>query len=65
MADNAKTELETAGGLGRHHEAFPAFEHVYLLTYVQLADAKAAVFLAMATSAIELARFVWTASRLR
>src|SRR5262249_6467667 len=38
--------------MGRHHESFPGFEQIYLLTYVQLADAKAAVFLAMASSAI-------------
>jgi hypothetical protein len=52
IVGNARTELGTAGAVARHHEPFPAFEHVYLLTYVQLADAKAAVFLAMATSAI-------------
>ena len=35
-----------------HHEAYPSFEHMYLLSYVQLADTKASVFLALATSAI-------------
>lgn len=40
------------GRLNRHHEVFPSFEHVYPLTYMQLADTKASVFLAMTTSAI-------------
>jgi hypothetical protein len=55
MVDNAKTDLGTAAEVARHHEPFPAFEHVYLLTYVQLADAKAAVFLAMASAIAYLA----------
>ena len=42
-----------------HHEAFPSFENVTLLAYMQLADSKASVFLAMTTSAIAylIARF--------
>jgi hypothetical protein len=32
---------------GHHHENFISFEHLYLLTYMQLADAKAAVFMAI------------------
>ena len=55
IVGNARTELGTAGAVARHHEPFPAFEHVYLLTYVQLADAKAAVFLAMASAIAYLA----------
>jgi hypothetical protein len=31
IVDNARTELGTAGAVARHHEPFPAFEHVYLL----------------------------------
>lgn len=36
----------------RHHEAFTSFEHMYLLTYMQLADAKASVFMAITSGAI-------------
>jgi hypothetical protein len=49
---DSSTKHRTAAERGRHHDSFPGFEQIYLLTYVQLADAKAAVFLAMATSAI-------------
>jgi hypothetical protein len=52
MADNAESKPATIEELGPHHKAFPEFEHLYLLTNAQLADAKAAVFLALATSAI-------------
>lgn len=52
-----------AGGLGRHIEAFPAFESMYLLSYMQLADAKASVLMAVTSSAIAYLfghyRFTW------
>ena len=35
-----------------HHETFVSFEHEYLLAYMQLADAKAAVFMAITSGAI-------------
>jgi len=40
------------GSVDRQHMAFPAFEQMHLLSYMNLADTKAAVFLAMSTSAI-------------
>jgi len=36
----------------QHHEKFISFEHAYLLAYMQLADAKAAVFMAITSGAI-------------
>jgi pycsar effector protein len=35
-----------------HHATFVSFEHEYLLAYMQLADAKAAVFMAITSGAI-------------
>jgi hypothetical protein len=36
----------------QYHENFTSFEHMYLLAYMQLADAKAAVFMAITSGAI-------------
>jgi hypothetical protein len=35
-----------------YHETFISFEHAYLLAYMQLADAKAAVVMAITSGAI-------------